>query len=441
MGYSARLAEPRIFNRLCSIFVLCWVLLACGAFVRMPMPLDSTQYRLAGVTVRYGESDSLYPFPSQDSFRNPGAPEDSELAPRQLELAKQFAVPHAMRFISPPPVALLSLPFGFGGYWQSHRLFLFIGAIAAWRSVVQAGKIHQILTTRKASDEGQSPEPQESRTTGWLMLLVGCSLMMYGCLRIGNVSTIIGWLLGGATIDLLNRKTVRPALSLAFAATLKYIGLAYAPLLLLTRRIKTLIWSAIFLMLIFGITWAIMGSGPFEDFYARIVPTLHRSFQIGPNQSVEAMLMRYRGTNSLPEGWKLCLNIARAGMLVLVMALLIRRTLGGWDAPSLVAGALSLIIWMLVFSPIFWFHYHAYLVPFWGYLFYEAAQSRNRRIIVAIAIAIVWVPFPMYVYYHPPEPFDSLMLYSAVLMWMLSLWRLSEPVSGNVHRPQTVEAA
>jgi hypothetical protein len=61
------------------------------------------------------------------------------------------------------------------------------------------------------------------------------------------------------------------------------------------------------------------------------------------------------------------LMVLELATLCSILALILLRHREFWAyAPNVFAGAAALLIWSLVFSPVFWVHYGASLAPFWG---------------------------------------------------------------------------
>jgi hypothetical protein len=179
-------------------------------------------------------------------------------------------------------------------------------------------------------------------------------------------------------------------------------------------------------MLVLATSFFFMGTGPYEVFFREIWPTLQRSLPDPANSSLEAFLLRLTHTNVLPDNVALGLKIVRGATLLFLLSLLVFRARKGWSKETMIAGSLALISWMLIFSPMFWEHYHAYLMPFWGYLIWEASRSRVKLMFVILAIAMAYIPTPIIgpIHRRLPEPFASHLLWSAAVMWAISLARL-----------------
>jgi hypothetical protein len=98
---------------------------------------------------------------------------------------------------------------------------------------------------------------------------------------------------------------------------------------------------------------------------------------------------------------------------------------------------------MLIFGPIFWPEYHLYLCPFWGWLLWEARQSRVRLTLVLAAVSLTIVPTPILAPaitpknwdLSLPEPYNTHMLLAAILMLLLAVWRLTGRITDLFAHP------
>src|SRR5690606_24395940 len=100
-----------------------------------------------------------------------------------------------------------------------------------------------------------------------------------------------------------------------------------------------------------------------------------------------------------------------------------------WESPAVVfAGCAALLAWMHIFSPIFWNHYYPYLFPLWGWLAWEGLRSLRVGLAAALAFALAWVPIAITgIGEALPEPVRTHMLWSAVIVLGIALWRLTRP--------------
>jgi hypothetical protein len=126
--------------------------------------------------------------------------------------------------------------------------------------------------------------------------------------------------------------------------------------------------------------------------------------------------------------------MAQALTLLLVLALIFSRWRSGarvWQEhpPLVFAAASALVCWMLVFSPIFWEHYHPYVAPFWGWVAFEATRSRARLVVAVLIGLLSYAPTSIILNQlhlrQLPEPLSSHLLWSTVLMMGLAVVRLA----------------
>jgi len=213
-----------------------------------------------------------------------------------------------------------------------------------------------------------------------------------------------------------------------------------APLLVFARRLRTLAWSILFGIALVAISLLIMGVAPYRVFTHDIAPTLGRTSLIGENQALYRFLLDISAAtheDAMPHALEVTFRIAQALSFALVLMLIVvaakplsphRRLLDEadpgiaiTDPPKLMAAALVLVSWLLIFSPIFWEHYHAYLAPFWGWLIYEGSKSRGKMIAAILAIALAYVPSSLIAsklhMERLPEPIFSHLLWSAGIMF------------------------
>src|SRR5262249_50884161 len=136
-------------------------------------------------------------------------------------------------------------------------------------------------------------------------------------------------------------------------------------------------------------------------------------------------LLRLHRASPLPHSWLLAVQVAQWLLLLLILGLIVRQNRRGLSQPRVMfAATVALVGWTVMFSPLFWEHYHIYFAPLWGWMLWESTLSLTRRIIVVAAIGLAWVPLPAFTQFKPPEPLASYMLWSAVLMLALALHRL-----------------
>jgi hypothetical protein len=202
------------------------------------------------------------------------------------------------------------------------------------------------------------------------------------------------------------------------------------------RRWRTIAWGVVFAAVLLGTSLLLAPrgpDGPYSVFFRDIAPTLARTGSVTENQALYPALMRMLGVERppLPRPVVIGFRVAQFGTLLAILALIGTKRRDHWNAPAHVfAAALALVSWLLVFSPICWEHYHAYLAPFWGWLIYEGTKSRARMTVATLAIAMSYLPTSLLLHqvaggrYRLPEPLFSHLLCAAVLMLGMSVFSL-----------------
>lgn len=387
---------------------------------------DFPQFYMGGVMARLRAWDDLYPVPKPTSINNAGMPSDSDMRPRYAAEAQARGVGDQLRFIQPPPVALMLLPLGYLSYAKAYLVWITLLAIGGWLLAYVSGQVYRELFGR------------ETRVSGAIAVLIACSPLMLHAIDVANMTIFVGLLIGIATLELIRRREVTSALAITVGALLKYATLALLPLAVAMRRWTLVVLTVVFAGLLVGGTFALTKQGPFQTYARDIAPTLGRTHTITTNQSVAGVLMRARSSDPmnestlkpLPPGIAWGIRAAQALTFLALLWLMFRRPVTYWDEPAhVLAAAAALVCWLLVFSPIYWEHYPVYLAPTWAWLIWEARRSKAFLILAVGAIALMWVPWTAYDPediggFRIHEPFNSHILAGTLLAWAAAIVRL-----------------
>jgi hypothetical protein len=440
------------FNRLCSVVALLFLLVTVGArLLRGTSDQDFPQYYMGGVIARLGLWDQLYPIPKPGATRNPGFIEDSTLKPRYAEeMRNRVPAGDGVRYMQPPPFALLCTPLSFLPYRQAYILWTLGLTLCAWGVAVHAGMIYRACAHRP------------TRLSGILVLLIATSPAAHRWVRVMNISPLLGVLIGSAALGLLRNRPVRTALAVWLGGVAKYATGALVPLAVAMRRWSMLIWLVGISLASLLASVAIMGWDPFDEYLRVIAPTLKNTNTLVANQALQGFVARIAhgahntqqletlertlgaGGSVVPTGAMRIIVIVQVLTLLLIVGLIFSR----WRRPSgwrqhpahVFAGAVALLSWMLIFSPMYWEHYTAYLAPLLGWVTWEAKQSRLRLALALLVGALLWAPWSV-VSKHMPEPINSHILWATVLMLILAIDRLARPASVEPTRPGPDEIA
>ncbi|HEV2296091.1 MAG TPA: glycosyltransferase family 87 protein [Tepidisphaeraceae bacterium] len=426
------IASTQHFNRRCAGVALLWLLSASvlGQWLR-PNPLDFGQFYMGGVVALHGAWEALYPIPLSRAWKNPGEPDTSMMRQRYAELAEARGVGNTNRFMQFPPNALLYAPFALLPYHPALVAWTGVMALCGWVVALQAGWMYAMLAGRP------------TRVAGVIVLVMAFSPTIFRAVRAGQVSPLVGLCIGATALALSGRADVRGAAVMSLGALIKYATLALLPLAVLLGRWRMVAAAAALGIGVTLLTLAVTGPAPFAEYFTEIAPRLNRSHPWDGNQSLQAFLLRSTSQQPLSQTVMLTVRVAQYATLCGLLALLVSRRLLLRDSlPHQFAAAAALVAWMLIFSPIAWYHYYPYLFPFWGWLAWEAQRGRVRTAAVVLIVLLAIWPWCASPRLNLPEPFNSHLLWSTVLLLGLAVRSLAssqsaselERVAGHHHR-------
>lgn len=382
---------------------------------------------MGGVIARHGAWGDLYPIPRHGM--NPGEAENSTLRPRYALLARQYGFDEnagGTRYMQPPPFAVLLVPLTFLPLRIAHALWIALLCFATWGIARQSARAYSLCAGRN------------DFVAGLIILFICVSLQAHRWTRVGNMSALIGWLIGFIGLSIAgDRQGVCPAIAIVIAALAKYVSAILLPIHVAARHWRTIIWT-----IAIGVTFVLLsmlltGVQPYRVFVNEIVPTLAQPVLRDQNVSLIAFVHRVLHTDALPAIAIIGLRIARLFSLLLILVALFGRPFNVWRIPAnACAACVALLGWALIFSPILWEHYLAYLAPFYGWMIYEALRARGKTAlwltpIVGIALVLAWFPQKVFGTRHVPEPINSFLLWSVGLMMIVALWRMISPATSS----------
>jgi len=318
------------------------------------------------------------------------------------------------RFTQPPPAALLFVPLAYLPFFPAYCAFMAVMVLCAWAIALQAGVIY-------ARCAGVA-----SRWTGVVILITAFSPMSYRILRSGNISPLIGALIGFGVISMLANRPVAGALVTSIGGILKYATAVFVPVMIVMRQWRAILWTIAISLLICGATLILMESAPFKEFATVVFPNMMMPNPGTTNQSAEAVLLRFCNTPDLTMAAKIGFRGAQIASLALILFMIFRAPSAEWKcAPNVCAACAALIAWMLIFSALLWEHYVAYLMPLWGWLIWEAKQPR-RLLLSLVTLGFLYVIVPLHLgRFVPHHLLTSHSLFGALGMAMLGVWRLT----------------
>ncbi len=430
MKLAVKAMPPRTFNRLCAAIAMAWLASTVTlAQLYKPNMGDFGAYYMGAVMARHGQWSSLYPEPVLGANCIIGEPSGSTPSAEYRRLAQQHGVGDTYRFMALPHVALLMAPLAWLDYRTAHWVWLGLSLLAAWYAILAAGRVLELL------------EGRPTRFSGLLVLALAVSPLAHRCIRVCNVSCVVAMLAAVALMGMLRYRPARTAVAAVVGTTGKFVLAIWAPLLIVLRQWRTVAWCAV-AAAVMAAGFLVTGLGPYRDYARKVVPTLDTVQLWSGNQSAHGLAQRAAGTpGRLAPGADMDIKILSGLLLAAMLILLLRKRRQIQGSPACIcAAALALLAWCALASNIFWEHYYIYFAPFWGYLAWEARQSRMRAVVAVGAMALTFAPLCVVPRLHLPEPLNSHMLFGAVAMLCLALWRLFKPLPLPAQRAAATES-
>jgi hypothetical protein len=375
---------------------------------------DFPQYYMGGLMIRLGHAEALYPIPYPNVPWNAGYPSGSSPRTQYNEIAKQYGVPDANRFIQLPPAAVVYVPLSLLPIQVAHCVFLGALTLCGWWAAMQGGECYERLLG------------VPSKGKGWLVFFITTSPLLVLSVRGGNTTLLTAPLFGAGINGILNRHDARAGWTACLGFVLKIFPGSIALIAIIAGRWRAVAWFVAGNLALLIFTIAITGIKPFHEFATSIVPTLSRPSGELENQSLTGFLLAILHRDELSETMLRSLGILRVGTLLITFVFLwVRRRAIRAEPQKVIAGAALILAIIFIFSPITWSFYMSLFFPLAGWIVWEAGQSWLRAI-VAVAIAVMmW--FPIHVALrgiHVPEPFGSHLLWALLLIGGLAFLRV-----------------
>lgn len=437
------------FNRACYAVALLWLGGALAlSFHFSPAEIhgheyhDFSQFYMGGLIAKHAAWEALYPIPHADSLNSPGEGEDSDVRPAYGVLAERAGVPEqSSRYIQPPPFALMLEPIALLRYGLAKKAWNLFMVLCAWGVAIMAGRSYECAARRR------------SPVAGMVALGVAVSPLMLETLRLMNVTPLIALLIGLSTFDLFRKDGKGGAPALVIGAAAKYATAILLPLYIVMRKWRAIGMMLVWTLVILGLSLWVMKTGPFAVFFKEMVPTLVRTHTDSWNRSLFALLMHASGPHGqikpLAGGWLLAGRAMQVGSLLIILTIFFTRRQAFWlDRAHVFAGAAALVSWFLIFSPILWDQYFVYLVPFWGWMIWEARRSMFQRILIGFVLLYQCLPDVVLDLKLPSRfslsgermtlagPYECFMLLTAIAILCIAVARLLRPVVRPHSDPQ-----
>lgn len=330
-----------------------------------PTHPDFPQLYMAGAIAIEGQWQALYPQPIEGAEVNPAYAKASTPHPDYVRIMEERGVPDRLRFIYPPPVAMLLAPMGLLSYRTALVSFAVVSAVAVALSGILAGWVY-----RKILGEVTWVEA--------LLVLIACfsPAAVDGMLSM-NISLQTGAVLGIAIVAMLGGLPGGAVWGVPFSGVFKAASMPIALLMAVMGHWRTLIGVLCITLVIIGAAILMMGTDPFEIFFGQIAPAV--AGKTSPeltNQSISGFLSRHQLYS--PQVGRIIGLFGLGTLLWIAWRVFRHRRVMDQQPVALASAMLAGLLVMMLCGPMFWVHYHMVLVPLWGLLAWDVLRSWRR---------------------------------------------------------------
>jgi alpha-1,2-mannosyltransferase len=416
----AKIARLILFARAATLLWVVAVVVPL-AVLNPPHP-DFPQLYMAGVVAWEGQWPALYAEPIEGTSLNPAYTQASVPHPEYERLRLERGVPDQLRFIYPPPAAVLMMPFGAVSYSAALIIFALFSGLAVWGMSIQAGWIYRKFMGKRTWVEAG------------LMVAGCCSPATIHAVSAMNISLLIGIVIGSAALAILRNKPGEAFWAIPMSGVFKATSFPLALILLAMGRWRTLLGVVAVSAGIIGFSLMMVGVEPFERFFNVIAPAVAgKTTPEFSNQSIAGFVSR-QGIYDVSVGrW-----IGLAGLTVIGWVawrvFRIRRSMEQ-HPEKLVAAMYVGLLAMMLCGPMFWTHYQLVLLPMWSLLAWDILwQWRDGGRAWAVVLVICWLNLlvPAIVWLGPrfsPPPLwlSEHVLIATLILLIRYLWLLAKP--------------
>ncbi len=314
---------------------------------------DFTSYYVAGLAVRAGEPESLYPENPAGSLVGHAGQER-----RWSDLAARAGIEEPNYYLYPPLFAVLFAPLTLLSYPHAFAAWLLGGAACLGLALA--------LLVRRAGVGIRTP--RGALASSCLALMAALFYPVSRSLAIGQASLLLLALLVGALV-LLERRLPRAdagaGLCLACGILLKLTPVLLVPWLALRGRWRALAWTLAWSGLLVLVSIGVVGWAPHETYLEHVVPRLGDGTAFYPNQSITGLLARAWGVDDRPADMlppdHPASRLGRWLGLILVAATLLAAARPSVAEPE---GLALVLIGGLIAAPVAWEHHYVLaLIP------------------------------------------------------------------------------
>lgn len=337
---------------------------------------DFPQYYMPGMILKYGEVGDLYPDPIDGAEGNAGWTAYSIMKPGHKKLAQSIGVEQSVRFIQPPPAALLLAPLAALPFPIARIVWGVFMGFCGWLTC--------LFMVWIARELGLAPLSTACWTLFW-----GFSPLLLQTIRTANSAPLMACAIGLSGWGILRNRTAPTVLSMIVGALFKGTNILLVPILFFAKRWRIIAWGLIASILVNAVTIALLGHEPYLEFLTEILPTTRIPDPFDENISIFGLLYRLNNHTMPAPNQIRALNLL-GGLCTIAIYVWIARKRALLDTPHGWVKAMALLLCnFLLFNSYAWHLYYLFLIPFWG-IFVQATQSARwkKRILIPSALLI-----------------------------------------------------
>ncbi|QDU34470.1 hypothetical protein KS4_25400 [Poriferisphaera corsica] len=394
--------------------------------ISKPKVEDFAQLYMGAVMIQQNQPQHLYPIPiPNDKQLNAGFYRGSHMNPQYKKLAAERNVADNNRYIYPPPVAVLALPFAYLSYPSARFVFQILLCIAAFLTAYYSAMIYQSISRDNPSPKNRWLSTLHQLAPGLLCFILATSPLMLRGVRVGNVSLLIACLITLIFYLYLQNRRVTAAILIPLAGVAKATSLPFILLAIPLKHFRLILISGIVTVLILIATYPMLGSEPYHIFFKQITPTLMEAATIIQNHSVVNTIKKWAGLPSLPSSALTIITAIEWAIIFVTMAYIYKYRSKIRSSPLMIACAATILLNLhLIFRPLLWEHYAIISASSWALCAYYFIHTGSHmfRILCILPPIIHWLPIVIvyrgrFAFY---EPIHSQMLWGHLIIILIA---------------------
>ena len=301
-------------------------------------------------------------------------------------------------FVYPPFVLLFFLPFLLLSYTSAGIVFLVFSFLSLFIGVYLFLQAIRRFTW-----------------SGYFMMLALCLLAfpVKFTFGMGQINLVVFFLLSMTVFFLQKKRQVVAGVFLGLSLALKLFPILLLPYFLITGKIRIVCVALGFFLLLYGVTFFVVGADFHTLFLSSVVPGIGSSYQSDYyNQSLTgffARLLLQAGVGGIVK------NLLATSLILLTFVVIKRSTMKNLNE---IVALTSVVTLSLIVNPFSWQHHFVWLILPFIVAYYAFTKKTDKVLLVIAYILVVWN-------FSAPETVPVLVrshvLFGTILLWLLQM--------------------